>query len=234
MSFQKQLLLQVAAALNSNDLDHVDQWFTADFELHEPGRPEWPVGHEGARRMLTEIRGKLPGVKVEALDMLEEGDRVAVRWLFSATLEGGTPAPFRRGNLPLHRGPHLRGLGDGHPRALALRSAGDAVRKNVQRVYLLPPHFGCRCPIWFRSCSSPNEGINWPLVRLGSDFNSGFGSPGTGICVGWFLRRQASHTAPPATVASAHSRRHRPICVGRTSRHLWRPARPRLRVALPP
>lgn len=88
MSFHKQLLLQVAAALNSNDFDHVDQWFTADFKLHEPGRPEWPVGHEGARQMLVEIRDKIPGAKVEALDMLEEGDRVAVRWLFSATREG--------------------------------------------------------------------------------------------------------------------------------------------------
>ena len=88
MSFQKQLLLQVAAALSSNDFDHVGRWFTADFKLHEPGRPGWPTGHEGARRMLTEIRDKIPGAKIEALDMLEEGDRVAVRWLFSTTREG--------------------------------------------------------------------------------------------------------------------------------------------------
>jgi len=88
MSYQKELLLQVAAALNSNDFDHVSKWFTADFKLHDPTVPGWPMGHEGARQMLTEIRDRVPGVKVEALDMLEEGDRVAVRWLFSATREG--------------------------------------------------------------------------------------------------------------------------------------------------
>lgn len=88
MSPAKKLLLEVAAALNANDFDRVGQWFASDFRLHDPALPEWPTGHEGARQMLAAIRDRVPGVKVEALDMLEEGDRVAVRWLFSATREG--------------------------------------------------------------------------------------------------------------------------------------------------
>ena len=88
MSPRKRLLLQVASGLNTGDLDRIGEWFTADFRLHEPAQPDWPRGHEGARRMLAEIRDKIPGVRVEALDMVEEGDRVAVRWLFSATWAG--------------------------------------------------------------------------------------------------------------------------------------------------
>ena len=88
MSFQKQLLLEIAAGLNADDFDHVEAWFTNDFKLYDPAVPDWPRGHEGARRMLAAIRDKVPGVRAEALDMVEDGDRVAVRWLFSATREG--------------------------------------------------------------------------------------------------------------------------------------------------
>ena len=88
MSAQKRLLLDLAASLSASDFDRVEAWFSKNFRLHEPGAPEWPVGHEGALLMLTTIRRNIPGVRVEALDMVEEGDRVAVRWLFSATQEG--------------------------------------------------------------------------------------------------------------------------------------------------
>lgn len=90
MSAQKQLLLELAASLSANDTDRVEAWFSRDFRLHEPGVPDWPVGHEGALLMLAKIRHNIPGVQVEALDMVEEGDRVAVRWLFSAMQEGDT------------------------------------------------------------------------------------------------------------------------------------------------
>jgi len=88
VSAQKRLLLELAAGLTSNDFARVEAWFANDFRLHDPALPGWPTGYEGALLMLTEIRGKVPGARVEALDMVEEGDRVAVRWLFSATLEG--------------------------------------------------------------------------------------------------------------------------------------------------
>jgi predicted ester cyclase len=48
------------------------------------GPLERVTGHEGAQRMLHHLRTAiLPETRFEILDMVEEGDRVAVRWLFS-------------------------------------------------------------------------------------------------------------------------------------------------------
>ena len=71
----------------------ISDWFTGDFRLHEPGKPALPVGHEGARQMPAAGRGeklKKP-MNVEALDMIEEGDRVAVRWQLTGTYDNGKP-----------------------------------------------------------------------------------------------------------------------------------------------
>ncbi len=80
MSARKALPLRAAAALEAGDLDSVGEWFTKDFRLHVPAIPGWPGGHEGARRMLASIRDLLlSGLRVEALDMVEEGDRGRAR-----------------------------------------------------------------------------------------------------------------------------------------------------------
>jgi hypothetical protein len=47
MSQQKDLLREIAAAQNSGAPDRINDWFTEDFRLHEPGMPPLPVGHEG-------------------------------------------------------------------------------------------------------------------------------------------------------------------------------------------
>jgi ketosteroid isomerase-like protein len=101
VSARKALLLRVAAALEAGDLDGVGEWFTEDFRLHDPAFPDWPGGHEGARRMLASIRDLLPGgLRVEALDMVEEGERVAARWRFSGTRDG---APRRLAVVAVYR-----------------------------------------------------------------------------------------------------------------------------------
>jgi predicted ester cyclase len=81
----KDFFLRMVAAMNAGDAEHIAEWFTEDFKLHEPGVPlERVTGHEGARRMLHHLRTAiLPETRFEILDMVEEGDRVAVRWLFS-------------------------------------------------------------------------------------------------------------------------------------------------------
>jgi ketosteroid isomerase-like protein len=86
----KECFLRVVAALNAGDSEHVAEWFTEDFKLHEPGVPlERVAGHEGARRMLHHIRTAIvPETRFEMLDMVEEGDRVAVRWQFSGVKDG--------------------------------------------------------------------------------------------------------------------------------------------------
>jgi ketosteroid isomerase-like protein len=100
MSQQKDLLRQLAAATNSDAPDRISDWFTEDFVLHEPGQPTLPTGHEGARQMREKGRQKRAGLKragvttplkLEILDMIEENDRVAVRWQVSGTYDNGNP-----------------------------------------------------------------------------------------------------------------------------------------------
>jgi ketosteroid isomerase-like protein len=88
MSQQKELLREMAAAHDSGAPDRISDWFTEDFRLHEPGAPALPVGYEGASQMRARFRMLTPPIVLEILDMIEEGDRVAVRWQLTATYEG--------------------------------------------------------------------------------------------------------------------------------------------------
>lgn len=86
----KDFFLRIAAAVNAGDAEHIAEWFTEDFKLHEPGVPlERVTGHEGAQRMIHHLRTAIaPETRVEILDMVEEDDRVAVRWQFSGVKDG--------------------------------------------------------------------------------------------------------------------------------------------------
>ena len=88
MSQQKAMLLDIAEALSSGGDHRVKDWFTEDFRLHDPGFPDWPSGHRGASAVLAQTVSLGPSTRLEALDMLEEGDHVAVRWRLSATRDG--------------------------------------------------------------------------------------------------------------------------------------------------
>ena len=99
MSQQKDLLRDMAAAYNAGAPGRIDEWFTEDFRLHEPGAPPVAVGHEG----VAEMRARLvlaPPIKLEILDMVEEGDRVAVRWQRTATYNG---EPFEQSIMAIYR-----------------------------------------------------------------------------------------------------------------------------------
>ena len=105
MSRQKDLLREIAAATASDAPDRISDWFTEDFRLHEPGELALPVGHEGARQMREAGRQVRAGLKtpmnVEILDMVEEGDRVAVRWQLTAVDDGGKP--YERSIMAIYR-----------------------------------------------------------------------------------------------------------------------------------
>jgi ketosteroid isomerase-like protein len=105
MSEQKDLLREIAAATSSGTSDRISDWFTEDFQLHEPGKPALPMGHEGARQMREMGRQMRVGlrtpIKVEILDMIEEGDRVAVRWQLTATDHEGKP--YERSIMAIYR-----------------------------------------------------------------------------------------------------------------------------------
>jgi len=105
MSQQKDLLREVAAATNSGAPDRISDWFTEDFRLHEPGGPALPVGHEGARQMREAGRRTRAGLRspinVEILDMIEVGDRIAVRWQLTAAHADGKP--YERSIIAIYR-----------------------------------------------------------------------------------------------------------------------------------
>jgi predicted ester cyclase len=88
MSSKKAVLLRIAEAMSAGNIDHVPDWFTEGFKLHDPSFGGFRSGHEGARDMLRSLAGHVPGARVNALDMVEEGDKVAVRWLFSGKKDG--------------------------------------------------------------------------------------------------------------------------------------------------
>ena len=88
MSSRKNFLLRIAGSISVGDIDHVAEWFTEDFKLHDPSIGGFRSGHDGARDMLRSLAEHVPCARIDALDMVEEGDRVAVRWLFSGNKEG--------------------------------------------------------------------------------------------------------------------------------------------------
>ncbi|SHL83981.1 SnoaL-like domain-containing protein [Bradyrhizobium lablabi] len=88
MSEQTEILREIASVITSNGPYRIDQWFTEDFRLVEPTKPNWPRGHEGASKLLDLFRTLTPPVRYVALDMVEQADRVAVRWQLSATYRG--------------------------------------------------------------------------------------------------------------------------------------------------
>jgi len=88
MSRRKDVLREIAAAINANGAYHITEWFTDGFRLHEPGGTPRPVGHLGASQMMDEFRTLAPPVNLAILDMIEEGDRIAVRWHLTAIYDG--------------------------------------------------------------------------------------------------------------------------------------------------
>jgi len=100
MSHQKDVLREMVAAHNSGAPDRINEWFTEDFRLHEPGVLPLPAGHEGARQMRARFNALTPPIKLEILDLIEEGNRVAVRWQLTAIYNG---EPFEQSILAIYR-----------------------------------------------------------------------------------------------------------------------------------
>ncbi len=70
MSEQKQVLREIARVISGDGPFRIDEWFTEDFRLVEPTKPNWPRGHEGASKLLALFR------------------TLTVRWQLSATYPG--------------------------------------------------------------------------------------------------------------------------------------------------
>jgi predicted ester cyclase len=88
MTSRKDFFLRIARSMSEGDIDHVAEWFTEDFKLHDPSIGGFRSGHEGARDMLRALAEHVPCARIDILDMVEEGNKVAVRWLFSGKKDG--------------------------------------------------------------------------------------------------------------------------------------------------
>jgi ketosteroid isomerase-like protein len=100
MSEQKEVLREIARVISGDGPFRIDEWFTEDFRLVEPTKPNWPRGHEGASKLLALFRTLTPPVQFVSLDMVEEADRVAVRWQLSATFQGD---PLSLASMAIYR-----------------------------------------------------------------------------------------------------------------------------------
>jgi len=90
MSSRKDFFIRIAGSMSAGDVDHVAEWFTEDFKLHDPSIGGFRFGHDGARDMLRSLAEYVPYARIDVLDMVEEGDKVAVRWIFAGK-KGGRP-----------------------------------------------------------------------------------------------------------------------------------------------
>jgi ketosteroid isomerase-like protein len=85
---QQDVLMRIAGSISAGDIDHVAEWFTEDFKLYDPSIGGFRYGHGGAQDMLRSLAEQVPCARVDALGMVEQGDKVAVRWIFTGTKDG--------------------------------------------------------------------------------------------------------------------------------------------------
>ena len=88
MSLRKDILRRLAEAMNERRPADAERHLADAFVLHDPNAPDWPRGREGARRMVQSFLDFAPDARIDILDMVEEGDRVAVRWRVTGTRNG--------------------------------------------------------------------------------------------------------------------------------------------------
>jgi predicted ester cyclase len=84
------------------DVDAVDDYVADSYSIHnDPGDP-WDgetLGREGFKDRLVRSRAIAPDQRFFPVEMIEEGDRIAVSWRWEATHSGdmpGLPATGRR------------------------------------------------------------------------------------------------------------------------------------------
>ncbi len=186
----RNFFLCVVAAINAGDVEHVAEWFAEDFKLHEPG-VRLLTGHEGARLMPHHLRTTLgPETRLEVLDMIEEGDHVAVCWQLSG-IKDGQPACALHCDLSLCQWKDCRGLGHRLLQGTAL-----AVRAGTLRGL------------------APSLGSTWTThaFRTGTGSNSGTGESSAAT------KALIKHGLEPADAGLYSRQLARPVGIGGVSK----------------
>jgi len=87
----KEIVRQIEEAWDRNDLNALDQYFAPDFNNAQSGFPGMPPGLPGSKMAHTMSMTAFPDRKSTILDLIGEGDRVAVRARITGTNTGGAP-----------------------------------------------------------------------------------------------------------------------------------------------
>ena len=92
---------------NQGKMEVVEELFAGDFITHDPNPlPNQPLhGHEAVRWYISFVRSAFPDLRVAVEDLLEEGDRVAVRFTTSGTQLGEFVYV-----APTHKKVHVMGI----------------------------------------------------------------------------------------------------------------------------
>lgn len=96
----KNTMREIAAHLNAGEFDRIERYYGDACRVSDPNHTPWPRGRDGARQMADSFRNLARGLTVEIEDMIEEDERVAVRWRFSGTRED---SPFVASIMAIYR-----------------------------------------------------------------------------------------------------------------------------------
>ena len=89
MADNKQIVRSIEEAWDRNDLDALDQYFAADFDNAQSATPGLPLGLAGSKMSHMGVMAAFPDRKATILDLLGDGDEVAVRTQVTGTNTGG-------------------------------------------------------------------------------------------------------------------------------------------------
>jgi steroid delta-isomerase-like uncharacterized protein len=84
----KQVIQRLAAAINSGDLEDLDEILAADYVRHDPNPLLEGVGRAEYKRAFSRLRAAFPNGQWTIEELLSDGDRVVGRWTFRGTHTG--------------------------------------------------------------------------------------------------------------------------------------------------
>lgn len=93
-----------ADVMVGGDLNALDEILTPGFVDHEEGPPGTPDGIDGVKAFVSMFREAFPDMQVSIEDVMEDGDRVAVRATMTGTHDGelmGVPPSGNRVRLEM-------------------------------------------------------------------------------------------------------------------------------------
>lgn len=84
--------------INGRDLDLVDELFSDDYVMHDPNAPGEVRGQEAMKGYLGMFLGAFSDLRLEVVDQVAEGNKVATRYVGSATHDGDLMGIAATGN----------------------------------------------------------------------------------------------------------------------------------------